>query len=163
PDIKLARFGVGGGMDGFVVRLDPTGSSRPVGVRIGGAGENTLTAISVDATDDIYAVGSTGSQTFPLKGAHPRHVGNAFVVKLSGARFADPHDGVTWSRTIGGRGDDAFLAVSAGIPGSIFVSGRSGSTDFPTTSGALYRRLEAQNDSVLVRLRASDGNLEFAT
>jgi len=55
------------------------------------------------------------------------------------------------------------LSVSAGMPDSIFVSGRSGSKDFPTTPTAIYGRLEAENDSILTRLRASDGRIQFAT
>ena len=68
-----------------------------------------------------------------------------------------------WSRWIGGHGEDALLSVSAGLPGSIFVSGRSGSTDFPTTERAIYRHLEARNDSMLAELRAYDGRIRFAT
>jgi hypothetical protein len=43
------------------------------------------------------------------------------------------------------------------------VSGRSGSTDFPTTEKAIYRHLEAQNDSTLAQLGAFDGRIQFAT
>jgi hypothetical protein len=64
---------------------------------------------------------------------------------------------------LGGSGEDALLSVSAGMPGSIFVSGRSGSKNFATTPNALYSRLEASNDTTLAQLRASDGRLEFAT
>ena len=70
---------------------------------------------------------------------------------------------MVWSRRIGGHGDDTLLAVSAGMPGSVFVAGRSSSSDFPTTQGAFYRQLSAQNDSILARFRSSNGELQFAT
>jgi hypothetical protein len=38
-----------------------------------------------------------------------------------------------------------------------------GSKDFPTTKTAIYNRLEAANDSTLIQLRASDGQVRFAT
>jgi len=98
-----------------------------------------------------------------VKGINLRKVGSAFVLKLSGQRFADKQGGVVWSRRVGGHGEDALLSVSAGLPGSIFVSGRSGSKDFPTTKGAIYRYLEVQNDSILAELRANDGRIQFAT
>jgi hypothetical protein len=68
-----------------------------------------------------------------------------------------------WSKLIGGHGEDALLSVSAGLPGSIFVSGRSGSADFPTTEGAIHRKLEARNDSTLAQLRTDDGQIQYAT
>jgi hypothetical protein len=163
PGVEMARLGRGGGMDGFVVRIDPTGKARPVGVRIGGSGDESLAAIAVDSKGDVYAVGTTASRDFPVAGANLGRVGSGFVVKLSGSRFGEKQNGVAWSRRIGGHGDDAMLAVSAGMPGSVFVSGRSGSNDFPTTSKGFYRRLEARNDTTLVQLRDADGWIEYAT
>jgi hypothetical protein len=163
PGIKLVPFGKIGTTDGFIVRLDPSGKMRPVGVRIGGSEEESLAGIDLDPDGDIYIVGTTNSPDFPLKGAYLRNVGSAFVVKLSGRRFADKQAGVVWSRRIGGHGEDALLAVSAGLPGSIFVSGRSGSADFPTTERAIYHHLEAGNDTVLAELRANDGSIQYAT
>jgi len=162
PGTALMRFGKQGGTDGFVIRLDPSGTQRPLGLRIEGSGNERLTGIAVDLRGDIYAAGSTDSTDFPAEGANSGSSGGAFVVKMDGRRFARPN-GVIWSRRLGGHGDDVLLSVSAGMPGSIFVSGRSGSKDFAVTKNAIYRRLEADNDSILMRLRASDGSVEFAT
>jgi hypothetical protein len=128
------HFGVTGATDGFVVRLDPTGKELPFGIRIGGSGDESLTSIAL-----------------------------GFVTKINGRRFAAKQAGVMWSRRLGGHGDDGLLSVSAGMPHSIFVSGRSGSKDFPTTKTAIYPRLEAENDSILIQLRASDGHVRYAT
>jgi hypothetical protein len=49
------------------------------------------------------------------------------------------------------------------MPGSLFVSGRSGSTDFPVTRNAIHKRLEVRNDSILARLLAYDGKIQYAT
>jgi hypothetical protein len=163
PDIQLSTIGGLGKTDGFLLRLDPTGKNSPFGIRIGGSGEESLTGISVDSDGDICVVGSTNSTEFPVKGANPRQVGGAFVVKINGRRLAKRQAALLWSRRLGGHGDDALLSVSAGMPGSVFVSGRSGSTDFPTTRTAFYRHLAVENDSVLVRLRASDGRLQYST
>jgi Beta-propeller repeat len=161
--IGLVHFGNVGATDGFIVRLDPTGKLRPVGVRIGGSGEESLAGIDLDSQGDIYAVGTTNSPNFPVKGPRLSNLGSAFVAKISGQRFADKQGGVMWSRRIGGHGEDALLSVSAGLPGSIFASGRSSSGDFPTTENAIYRHLEARNDSTLAELRAHDGRIQFAT
>ena len=163
PNVELAGFGNGGATDGFVIKLDPKGKLRPVGVRIGGSGNEVLAAIDLDLRGNIYAVGSTDSSNFPVTGTSLHRLGTGFVVKIDGRRFAAKQGCVAWSRRVGGRGEDVMLSVSARFPGSVFVSGRSNSNDFPTTEGAIYRRLSAQNDSILVRLRASDGQFQFAT
>ncbi len=160
---RLARIGKLGAIDGFVVRFDMKERGVPSGIRIGGAGEESLDAISLDSAGDVYVVGSTNSPNFPVKGINRTQVGGAFVTKISGKRFGAGLPALIWSRRFGGSGDDALLAVSAGMQGSVFVSGRSGSKDFSTTAGAFYRHLAADNDSILARFRASDGRLLFAT
>jgi hypothetical protein len=163
PNVRLVRFGGLGATDGFVIRVDPTGKTKPFGVRIGGSREESLTGISLDSDGDIYVVGSTNSPDFPVKGATVRHVGGAFVAKINGRRLGRKQAVVRWSRRFGGHGDDALLSVSAGMQGSIFVSGRSGSKDFPTTRTGFYRHLAVENDSILARLRTSDGRLQYST
>lgn len=163
PGMPLTNFGKQGARDGFVIRFDPTGQKRARGIRIGGSGDDSVAGVAIDSRGDLYIVGSTNSTDFPLAGANPGQLGSAFAVKISGGRFAGKQAGVIWSRLLGGHGEDALLSVTAGMPGSIFVSGRSGSQDFPVTKAAIFRGLEARNDSILMRLRASDGRIQFAT
>jgi Beta-propeller repeat len=163
PKLRLARIGELGKTDGFVVRFDMKKRGAPFGIRVGGAGEESLDAISLDSTGDVYVVGSTNSANFPVKGINRAQVGGTFISKLSGNRFDAGTGALIWSRRFGGSGDDALLAVSAGMQGSVFVAGRSGSKDLPTTPGAFYQHLAADNDSILVRFRALDGRLQFAS
>jgi Beta-propeller repeat len=53
PDMTLSRFGELGETDGFVVRIDPTGKLQPIGVRIGGSGEESLAGIDVDSAGHL--------------------------------------------------------------------------------------------------------------
>lgn len=161
--LRLDHIGRLGASDGFVVRFDMKSRGTPSGIRIGGSGDESLDAISLDPKGDIYVVGSTNSLNFPVRGINRAQLGGAFVTKLSGEGFGAGTRAPIWSRRFGGSGDDALLAVSAGMQGSVFVSGRSASKDLPTTAGAFYRQLAADNDSILARLRASDGRLQFAT
>jgi hypothetical protein len=163
PNYKLGQFGRVGATDGFILRIDPSGKLRPAGIRIGGSGDESLASMDIDAHGDIYAVGTTDSPNFPVKGAHARDVGSGFVLKINGRKFGEGPAGVVWSRRIGGHGEDALLSVSARMPDSVFVSGRSGSRDFPVTRNAIYKRLEVRNDSILARLRAYDGEIQYAT
>jgi hypothetical protein len=163
PTVTFRQFGNCGDSDGFIIKLDLTGRSRSEGIRIGGSGNEDVAALDIDSEGDLYVAGSTDSRNFPQKGAEFQKEGSGFVLKIAGLEFSAGPGSVKWSRRIGGRGDDALLALSAKMPGSIFATGRSSSRNFPTTPGAFYRNLSAQNDSVLVRLTSSTGRLQFAT
>ena len=85
--LRLVRIGKVGKTDGFVVRFDMKGMGAPFGIRIGGAGEESLYAISLDPTGDVYVVGSTNSPSFPVKGINRAQLGGAFVSKFSREGF----------------------------------------------------------------------------
>ena len=163
PKVVWSRYGKCADIDGFILRLDPARKLPLRGIRIGGSENEGLAAIALDSQGDIYAVGSTDSRDFPLTDASPQVKGGAFILKIDGRKFAAGRPTVVWSTRIGGHADDALLSVSAGMPGSVFVVGRSSSPDFPTAPGAFYRQLSAQNDSILLRFRSFDGQLQFAT
>ncbi len=142
--MQFIGFGKGGGRDGFIIRIHPNGKLPPLGLRIGGSGDDVLSSIDLDSGGNIYAAGvnkfaSLSSARYSAKQGR-KTIESGFIVKIDGRQFAQGHDGVVWARLLGGNGDDALLSLSAGMPGFVFVSGRSGSTDFPTTKGALFRR-----------------------
>ncbi|MEI9811155.1 MAG: SBBP repeat-containing protein [Acidobacteriota bacterium] len=55
-----------GGVDAFVVKLDPAGSSLLYATYIGGLGDDRAAGIAVDAGGFAHVVGATGSTNFPL-------------------------------------------------------------------------------------------------
>jgi hypothetical protein len=117
--------------------------------------------MALDSRGNLYAVGFTYSPDFPVTTAGA--AGTSFVLKINGRSLARGQPAVIWSRRFGGHGGDAFLSVAAGMPGSLFVAGRSGSKDFQTTRTAIHRRLRGDNDSILMQFRASDGQPQFAS
>ncbi|MGH7531585.1 MAG: SBBP repeat-containing protein, partial [Gemmatimonadales bacterium] len=73
--------------DGFVSKLDPSGSTLPYSTYLGGTGEDEHTAIALDADGSLYVVGTTESIDFPTTaGAFDTTFGgldDMVVVKLS--------------------------------------------------------------------------------
>lgn len=155
------QFGKGGNLDTFVLRVDLQTQPTLSAIRLGGAGDDAGSSIDLDASGDVYVAGTTNSADFPIRGGSSRHVGSGFVARIAVASSGSWS--LRWSRRVGGTGEDALLAITMGLGSSVLVAGRSGSADFPTTSNAIHPRLMAQNDSVLVKLRATDGNIEYAT
>src|SRR5947209_4618277 len=80
----------------------------------------------------VTAAASDGHGNLYVTGSHATAGGNidAFVAKL------DIDGNIIYSATLGGNGNDTPVALAAASDGSLFVTGSTGSTDFPVTPGA---------------------------
>lgn len=135
PVINADQVSLGGGMDGFLAKLDLSGTGNLVySTYIGGVGEDAIKEVDVDYKGTAYVVGYTNSTDLP--GTDPRfgmqHVNgggyDAFV-----ARHA-PSGGRLWTTYMGGGGDDYGYAIALYGIDSIFVGGSTASTNLPTRS-----------------------------
>ncbi len=125
--------------DAFLVKINAAGTGPPVfATFLGGSGEDTALGITLDSSTNIYVVGMTASDDFPVLNAlQPFNAGALYgtadtfitVVSNSGA-------GLRYSTCLGGVGDDAAYDVSVDRFGNIYVTGETTSFDFPVTDGA---------------------------
>ena len=162
------RWGPGGSVDGFLVRVNPGRGYQATFLRFGGSANDTVSGLDVDNAGNIYIVGTTWSADFPVTpNTRPRRYAggrsDGYVVKIQGPRLETGQASVMWSRCLGGADDDALLAVSAGFVGSVFVGGNSSSRDFPVTENAFRPKLERSNDGVFARLGSESARVHFAT
>ena len=105
-------------------------------------------AIAVDRAGNAYVTGGTGSADFPqvnpLASSKPPSGGNstAFVSKLS-FNPATHALSLAYSTYLGGSGQDQGLGIAVDWLGNAYVTGFTGSADFPTAhplaSGAALR------------------------
>ena len=123
----------------FVTKLNATGTALVYSTYLGGDGQDSGSAITVDSFDDAYVVGTTFSTTFPTTSGAFQVVNhaitgwrNAFVTKLNPTGTA-----LVYSTYLGGT---SYGAEGGGIAldslGDAYVTGSSASTDFPITNGA---------------------------
>jgi len=133
-----------GGPDGFVTKLNATGSAVVYSTYLGGARDDAGADIAVDGAGAAYVAGYTRSENFPVtpnafqtmlnRGVTP-NANDAFVTKLSVA------GAVTYSTFLGGANDEAIVPgdIFATLPlrmaldssGSVYVTGTTSSRDFP--------------------------------
>ena len=122
----------GGSSDAFVTKLNASGSGLLFSTLVGGSKEETGNGIAVDASGNIAVVGSTTSLNFPFVNAVRSTVtfnGNCatgFVTKLNPAVPS-----YTFSTYLGGGNCDVANGVATDSSGNVYVTGRTGSTDFP--------------------------------
>jgi len=140
--------------DAFALIVTPDGSTVTKFFLIGGSGSDLINGTNSDANGNIYIVGETASPDFPTtSGAvQPKDGGtpDAFVVKLS------PTLTVLYSTYLGGGSLDGAWSVAVSPTGT-YISGYSGSLDFPVTPTAVQSKPKGNIDPFVVKL-SPDGS-----
>jgi YD repeat-containing protein len=122
----------GGGGDGFVTKLDATGSTIVYSTFLGGSGFDRGYGIAVDGAGNAYVTGQTASATFPgvsgssLQPANGGGGSDAFVMKINPGGSA-----IVYSTFLGGGGTDLGIRIAVDGSGSAYVTGETTSTTFP--------------------------------
>ncbi len=133
-------------------------------VEVDGSGSDQLAGLGMDAQGNIYLTGTTESPNFQVKAAVQNHLAGAsdvFVTKL------DPSGNIVYSTYFGGSGGDVATAMTVDSQGGVYVTGTTGSTDFPTTPGAFSSSVPAPSAAgglvtFLFKLNP-DGSVGYAT
>jgi hypothetical protein len=159
--------------NGFVSKLDPSGTTLAYSTYLGGsgsaAGGDVANSIAVDPIGNAYIAGTTGSSDFPVtKGAFQgsnnggSSATNGFVTELNPTGTAE-----VFSTYLGGSGGDSAVALALDKSGYIFVAGNTYSADFPVTSGVLEGSSYGDNAAYLTtfvtRIAPGGGSLAYST
>jgi hypothetical protein len=127
---------LGGSADVFVTKLNPTGTALVFSTYLGGSGDESGLGVAVDAAGNAYVTGLTSSANFPTTaGAFDSSFNggsaDAFVAKLNPTGTA-----LVYSTYLGGGSYDGGIGIAVDAAGSAYVTGFTGSANFPTTAGA---------------------------
>ena len=149
-----------GGFDGFVVKLDPSGSGLVYGTLLGGAGADDARALALGPGGTVFVVGETFSSHFPTTpGAFDTTVhgfSDVFLVAV-----APGGDALTFGTLLGGSGFDEARSLARGPSGSLYIAGSTTSLDFPGTDrGPDARTLRGAEDAFLAVVQG--GSLAYA-
>ncbi len=121
----------GGSGDAFVTKLNVHGNDLVYSTYLGGGEDDYGHGIAMDANGSAYVTGTTNSTDFPTTGAyqtdHAGGSGDAFVTKLN----VHGND-LVYSTYLGGGDYDDATAIAVDANGSAYVTGWTGSADFPT-------------------------------
>ncbi|MEP7290088.1 MAG: SBBP repeat-containing protein [Chloroflexota bacterium] len=128
---------------------------------LGGSDYDVGAGIVVDSSGAAYVTGSTESTNFPTTPGSFQTafngVGDVFVVKLNTAGT-----GLVYSTYLSG-GNDAPSAIAVDSSGSVYVTGHTSSTDFPTTVGAFQTIFGGSNDAFATKLNTTGTALIYST
>jgi hypothetical protein len=137
PTANPLQPSFGGGSDfgdGFVAKLSPTGTALIYSTYLGGSADDAGQGIKVDTSGNAYVSGFTDSANFPkVNPVQPTFGGveDCFVAKLNAAGST-----LVYSTYLGGDGGDRCYGIDLDSTGNAYVTGSTGSGNFPTTAGA---------------------------
>lgn len=135
--------------DGWVAKLNSTGTQFGYSTFLGGLGQDAATAIAVDSTGAAYVSGRTFSLNFPkvVSGFDSTYNGklDGFVAKLNPAGTA-----LAMASYIGGVNDDNVIAIALGSANDVFIAGATTSSFIASGSG--FDTSLAAQDGFVMRL-----------
>ena len=123
---------VSGYWDVYVSKFDSSGNL--VWSTLLGGDDNDFTySIGIDSIDNIYITGATKSLNFPTTdGSTNSGDFDVFIAKYNS-------NGVRqWSKLLGGSGGEAANSIAIDSSDNIYITGDTGSYDFPVTNGSSY-------------------------
>ncbi len=151
-----------GSTDGFIAVYDATLTTLKRYTFIGGGDPDSIKAVAVDASDNIYVAGTTLSSRFPITGGAAGQVYkgqiDAFVSKFNVSLTT-----LVFSTFIGGNKDDIALGIALDGDLSVLVCGGTNSTaSFPTNAG-FKKTFGGLIDGFLTKISSSGASYVFST
>jgi hypothetical protein len=152
--------------DAFVVKLNADGTDLDYATFLGGNSFDWGYGIAVDGANSACVTGLTWSTNFPTTTnaydtSYNGAPSDAFVVKLD----ADGSD-LDYATFLGGDSGDEGWGIAVDGTGNAYVTGKTGSTDFPTTTSAFDTSLGGPQDAFVARMNLGDNgqdDLVYAT
>ena len=156
---------IGGGHDGFVTKLNTTGTALLYSTYLGGSGADEGNGIAVDVAGNAYVTGLTESLDFSgTAGSRIQSmIGgsfDAFVTKLNASGTT-----ILYSTYLGGSNSDRGFGIAVDPKGQAYVTGETGSPAFPGTVGSPVQSTYGggDRDAFVTKLNASGTAILYAT
>jgi hypothetical protein len=146
----------------FVAELNPSGSLVYATYLPGATGytvaRGDAAAIAVDGSGNIYVTGGGAWAGFPVTaGAFQTAYGGAFFAKINPALSGSAS--LVYATFLGGSGNGSIGDAGTGIAldgsGNAYVTGYTGSSNFPTTPGAFQTSFVGWEDAFVAKFNPS--------
>jgi Beta-propeller repeat/Abnormal spindle-like microcephaly-assoc'd, ASPM-SPD-2-Hydin len=151
----------------FVTKFNPTGAALVYSTYLGGSGGDNGYGIAMDSAGNAYIAGATFSTDFPTTpgafqtvcngGSNCRSYGDAFVTKMNAAGSA-----FVYSTYLGGSSGDNAFRIAVDGSGDAYVTGSTGSSDFPLANAIQSTKNEAAA-AFVTKFNADGNGLVYST
>jgi hypothetical protein len=125
---------------------------------LGGDVQDIAEDIKIDAAGNIFVIGLTESDNFPVTNGSTLNGGeDAFITE-----FDPTGGGLLLSMYVGGSMEDAGVSLALDSSDNIFATGVTASTDFPVTSGAFQTTLRGGSNAFVTKFNSA-GSMVYST
>jgi Beta-propeller repeat/FG-GAP-like repeat len=149
-----------GSDDVFVAKYNPAGGLIWA-VGFGGTASDTATCIAVDDLQNVYVGGQTASNDLATAGTAQSSTGggalDGFVAKLDAA------GNLAYATYLGGSATDFVVDIAVDATGAAYVTGQTGSTDFPTAAPFQAANAGGATDVFVAKLNPTGSALVYST
>jgi N-acetylneuraminic acid mutarotase len=151
----------------FVAKFNSTGTALVYCTYMSGSGNDLASAIAVDSSGNAYVAGATSSPNFPTTTGAFQSRNNAgaplstgFVSKINSTGTA-----LDYSTYLGGSAGSGISGIGVDASGSVYVTGTTQATNFPTTQGAFQSSNKASSTETgfVTKLNSTGTGLTYST
>ncbi|OQD46986.1 hypothetical protein BIY37_00285, partial [Candidatus Brocadia sapporoensis] len=149
-----------GSYDAFVTKIGTSGTSLSYSTYLGGSDADEGYSIAVDSAGNAYVTGYTKSSDFPTEmPIYGTYTGtsDAFVTKIAASGTS-----LSYSTFLGGIGDEAGESIAVDSAGNAYVTGYTGSSNFPTEK-PIYGTNTGSWDAFVTKISTLGTSLSYST
>ncbi|UCH89635.1 MAG: SBBP repeat-containing protein [Thermoplasmata archaeon] len=148
--------------DGYLLKLDPTGSKIIYSTFIGGVNSDRIECLEIDKSGCVYFAGVTGSPNLPTtaKAYDSSHNGryDGFAGKLDSSGSS-----LKYMTYIGGVENDLCHDVTVDKDGNAYLTGLTESFDLETTKDAFKKYIYGSSDVFIIKLSPDGSKFLYST
>ena len=160
PTRAYAAGGVG--LDVFVSRVSPDGSTLQYSTFLGGIGSESASDIAVDESGAAYVTGTTQLGGFPVRNAYQANPGGFMDMDVFAAKFSAA-GAVVYATYLGGFRSDYSPKIAVDSIGRAHIVGLTFSTNFPTANAYQPVHGGGFSDVFVTTLNPAGNGLAFST
>ncbi len=158
PDAPTPGFG--GRVDGYALKISPSGSTLDYGMYLGGAEQDYARDLALGTDGSVVVASTTRSPNFPTTPDAYDPTVNDFDIFVT--RINPDGTELIYSTALGGMVKEQAFSVALDQSNAAYVLGRTESNDYPTTPGALDTT-PAIGNLVVTKLAPMGDDLAYST
>ncbi len=152
----------GGNYDAFISRLNINGTGIEYSMFLGGNNWDCASDIAIDSIGNVYITGGTLSTNFPtsMNSFDTTYNGDddVFLIKIN----PDLSE-IIYATLIGGSSWEDGYAIAIDNDGDAYITGRTGSLNYPTTNDAIYCENQGYCDVFVSKVNQYGTELLYST
>ena len=150
--------------DIFVSKLNPTGTELIYSTFLGGIDIESLSGIKIDTIGNVCITGETWSTDYPITdGAYDENYSGGAFSKIFITKLNENGTQLKFSTFIGGSNWQLVNDLEMDNAGNVFITGITGSTNFPITIGVYDESYNGNADIFVTKLNEDGSNIKYST